>query len=70
MITTELKRGVTILPVQGGYTGDHKSMLMCAVRSSEVSKINKIIWRFDPNPFIIICEAGEIIGEGFNLKEK
>jgi uncharacterized membrane-anchored protein YitT (DUF2179 family) len=69
-ITTELKRGVTIMPVKGGYTGDHKSMLMCAVRSSEVSNINKIIWRFDPNPFIIICEAGEIIGEGFKLKEK
>lgn len=68
-ITTELKRGVTILPVQGGYTGHHKSMLICAVRSSEVAKLNKIIRRYDENPFIIVAEAGEIIGEGFKLTE-
>lgn len=68
-VTTEMKRGVTILPVQGGYTGHHKSMLICAVRSSEVSKLNKIIKQFDDNPFIIVSEAGEIIGEGFKLTE-
>jgi len=68
-VTTDLKRGVTILPVQGGYTGHHKSMLICAVRSSEVSKLNKIIKQFDDNPFIIVSEAGEIIGEGFKLTE-
>jgi uncharacterized membrane-anchored protein YitT (DUF2179 family) len=64
-----LKRGVTILPVQGGYTGHHKSMLICAVRSNEVSKLNKIIKQYDDNPFIIISEAGEIVGEGFKLTE-
>jgi len=68
-VTTELKRGVTILPVQGGYTGHHKSMLICAVRSSEVSKLNRIIRQYDDNPFIIISEAGEIVGEGFKLSE-
>ncbi len=68
-VTTELKRGVTILPVQGGYTGHHKSMLICAVRSNEVSKLNKIIRQYDENPFIILSEAGEIIGEGFKLTE-
>lgn len=68
-VTTEMKRGVTILPVQGGYTGHHKSMIICAVRSSEVSKLNRIIKQHDENPFIIISEAGEIVGEGFKLTE-
>lgn len=68
-VTTQMKRGVTIMPVQGGYTGHHKSMLVIAVRSSEVSKLNKIIRQYDENPFIIISEAGEIIGEGFKLTE-
>lgn len=68
-VTTQMKRGVTILPVQGGYTGQHKSMLICAVRSSEVSKLNRIIKHYDENPFIIISEAGEIVGEGFKLTE-
>lgn len=69
-ITTEIKRGVTILPVQGGYTGQDKNMLICAVRGNEVSKLNKLIWQYDPNPFIIVSEAGEILGEGFKLPDK
>ena len=68
-ITGQLKRGVTILPVQGGYTGHHKSMLICAVRSSEVSRLTKLIMEYDPSPFIIVTEAGEIIGEGFKLTD-
>lgn len=68
-ITSELKRGVTILPVQGGYTGESKSMLMCVVRPGEVSKLNKLIRSYDSNPFIIISEAGEVLGEGFKPPE-
>ncbi len=68
-ITKELKRGVTILPVQGGYTGNEKHMLVCAVRTGEVTKLRRLIREHDKNPFIIISEAGEIIGEGFKLGE-
>jgi len=39
------------------------------VRDNEVSKLNKVIWQIDPNPFIIISEAGEILGEGFKMPE-
>ena len=65
LITSEMGRGVTILPVQGGYTGKEKNMLICAVRNSEVSRLTKLIWSVDENPFIIVSEAGEILGEGF-----
>ncbi|MCR4925339.1 MAG: YitT family protein [Clostridiales bacterium] len=68
-VTERMHRGVTILPVKGGYTGEEKNMLLFAVRSSEVAKLNKIIRSIDPNPFTIITEAGEILGEGFKLKE-
>ena len=64
-ITTEMGRGVTILPVQGGYTGQEKNMLVCAVRNSEVSRLTKLIWSVDDKTFIIVSEAGEILGEGF-----
>ena len=68
-LTSQINRGVTVLPVQGGYTGQEKKMLICAVRDNEVSKLNKVIWQIDPNPFIIISEAGEILGEGFKMPE-
>ena len=69
-ITGQTPRGVSILPVKGGYTGKDKNMVICAVRSSEVSRINKIINSVDPNTFTIISEAGEILGEGFKSADE
>ena len=40
-------------------------MLMCTVRIHEVSTIYSIVDKYDPNAFIVVSEAGEIIGEGF-----
>lgn len=64
-VTKQMHRGVTILPVQGGYTGEDKNMIICAVRSSEVARLSRIIRSIDEAPFIIVSEAGEILGEGF-----
>lgn len=68
-VTKEMHRGVSILPVRGGYTGEEKNMLICAVRSSEVARLSRIIRRIDQNPFIVVAEAGEILGEGFKTGE-
>ena len=64
-ITSRMTRGVSILPVEGGYTGDQKNMLICVLRSSEVARVRKIIKDADPNTFMVITEAREIFGEGF-----
>ncbi len=64
-ITSETPRGVSILPVQGAYTGEQKHMLLSVVRPQEVTKIRKIVKRFDEKPFIIISDASEILGLGF-----
>ncbi len=65
-ITAQSPRGVTVIPVTGGYTGEEKQMLICVVRSHEVQKINKIINEIDPQTFMIVSEANEILGKGFN----
>ncbi len=64
-ITQETPRGVSILPVQGAYTGEKKHMLLSVVRPHEVAKMRKIVRRFDEHPFIIISDASEILGLGF-----
>ena len=64
-ITSETPRGVSILPVQGAYTGKAKHMLLSVVRPHEVAKMRKIVKRFDEKPFIIISDASEILGLGF-----
>lgn len=64
-VAEELSRGITVLDVQGGYTGLNHKMLMCSVRVYEVSTLYAIIEKYDNNAFIVVTEAGEIIGEGF-----
>ena len=64
-IMSEAGRGVSLIPVTGGYTGKDKKILLCAVRANEAKKINSIIKETDVKAFSVICDAGEIIGEGF-----
>jgi NAD+ diphosphatase len=47
------------------YPYEKKEMLMCAVRRQEVSLIHTLVKNADKNAFIIVCEAGEIMGRGF-----
>ncbi len=64
-IISQSPRGVSIVPVTGAYTGEEKNMLVCVLRSNEVSSVIKLIKSIDPNTFTIITEANEIIGKGF-----
>ncbi|NCC87213.1 MAG: YitT family protein [Clostridia bacterium] len=68
-ITSELHRGVSIVDAKGGYTGEQKYMLICAVRSNEVAKLTKIVKYYDEHPFILVSEVNEILGQGFKLDE-
>lgn len=65
-ILEKMSRGVSVLPVEGGYTGEKKSMLYCALRKTEFVKLKKIVKTYDPEAFVVIMEANEIIGQGFN----
>jgi uncharacterized membrane-anchored protein YitT (DUF2179 family) len=64
-ITSQTPRGVSILPVTGGYTGAQKHMLVCVVQNSEVHKMLKIIRAVDENTFTAISDASAIWGKGF-----
>lgn len=64
-IINDMNRGLTILKGKGYYTGAEREVIMCAVRRPEAAMLRTIIKKVDPNAFIIMCEAGEIIGEGF-----
>lgn len=68
-ITSELHRGVSIVEAKGGYTGEQKYMLICAVRSNEVAKLTKIVKHYDEHPFILVSEVIEILGQGFKLED-
>ena len=65
IIMNEHSRGVTLIKAQGGYTHKEKNILWCAVRASQVRNINRSVKETDPAAFTVICDAGQIIGEGF-----
>lgn len=64
-IMTIVRRGVTIIDVTGGFSKESKKMIMCTVRINEVSLVVKNVRKHDDKAFIVIAEAGEIIGNGF-----
>ena len=53
----------------GGYTGEHRYLLLCAVRPSEVALLQSIVRKTDPSAFMVISDVGEILGEGFKKNE-
>ncbi len=65
----KLHRGLTILPAKGGYTGEERSVLLCAMRPSEVSGLQRLIRNVDPEAFLVVSDAGAILGLGFKKNE-
>lgn len=66
-INHTVSRGVTKLSVVGGYSGESKTMLMCTVRVHEVASVNDVVKKHDQHAFVVVSDAGEIIGEGFKM---
>ncbi len=64
-IYSQLGRGVTYINSVGSYTGKSQNMLMCVVRGYEVSKLIKIAKLIDSKAFLVVSDAGEILGQGF-----
>lgn len=58
-------RGVTILRGEGGYTGAEKQVLLVAFKQKEIVDIKRQVHELDPNAFLIVCDARDVLGEGF-----
>jgi len=59
-------RGVTEMPIIGGYSKDQKTMLLCVVRNREYYQIIKVINKYDSEAFVFVNNSSEVLGEGFN----
>lgn len=68
IITKVLDRGVSVLPMRGGYSGDMRQMLFCAARANDVSRVTKAVRALDDDAFIVVTETATVLGEGFRRK--
>lgn len=67
----ELNRGVTALQGTGMFTGKGHSVLMIALTVTEVPHLKSLVSQTDPQAFVIVSPAREILGRGFlPLKKK
>ncbi|RJQ42959.1 MAG: YitT family protein [Anaerolineaceae bacterium] len=64
-VMEQLERGVTFLYGKGAYTGTDRTILYCVVSRPEVSLIKGIVSEIDPDAFVVIGQANEVLGEGF-----
>lgn len=61
----DLDRGMTVLSAQGGYTGDDRPVLMVVLGRSEVPLLRAIVSEVDPDAFLVLTDATEVLGHGF-----
>ncbi len=65
-ILNEIDRGVTRLSGYGGFTDDERPILMCVVDQTEFTKLKQLVKSIDPSAFVVVMNASEVLGEGFN----
>ncbi len=70
-LLVDLERGGTYLQGEGMFTGEEKKIIYTVVSRREVAILEEFISSIDPDAFITIMDAKEILGEGFqNLNAK
>ncbi len=70
-IIHDLNRGGTLLKGKGLYSNKEREVLLTVVNRRETVMLQDYINRIDPNAFVTVINANEILGEGFkSLKEK
>lgn len=64
-IGTQLDRGATFLEGQGAYSGQKTRVVLSAVKKQQISDLKQLVVDVDPDAFIIVQDAHQVLGDGF-----
>lgn len=64
-VGTQLHRGSTYLHGQGAYSGAETQVLLTAVKKQQISDLKDLVAQIDPDAFVIVQEAHQVLGDGF-----
>ena len=70
MITGQLERGATYLQGQGVYKGNDTKVVLTAVKKQQLPELKRLVSEIDPNAFVIVQEAHQVLGDGFSKYSK
>ena len=66
-----MNRGGTAIKGNGLYNHTEKTILFTVVNRRELAMLQDFIHKIDPNAFLTVINANEVLGQGFkSLKEK
>lgn len=65
-IGLRLDRGATFLHGEGSYSKESIKVVLAAVRRQQVAELKELVMEIDPNAFVIVQEAHQVLGDGFS----
>ena len=69
-IGLKLDRGATFLDGEGSYSHKSTKVVLAAVKKQQVAELKDLVTQIDPDAFIIVQEAHQVLGDGFSKHTK
>lgn len=69
-VCDELGHGVTYLQGEGYYTQNSTKVVLTAVKRQQLAELKQLVMRIDPDAFVIVQEAHQVLGDGFSRYSK
>ena len=65
-IGRKLDRGATFLHAEGSFTRRETMVVLAAIKKQQLAELKELVVEIDPNAFIILQEAHQVLGDGFS----
>ena len=69
-ISDKLERGATYLHGEGTYSREQTKVVLTAVKKQQLAELKALVVEIDPDAFIIVQEAHQVLGDGFSRYSK
>lgn len=70
VISDKLERGATFLHGEGTYSHQQTKVVLTAVKKQQLAELKALVVELDPDAFIIVQEAHQVLGDGFSRYSK
>ena len=70
VISDGLDRGATFLNGEGSYSHQEIKVVLTAVKKQQLAELKRLVVETDPDAFIIVQEAHQVLGDGFSRYSK
>lgn len=65
LIGEKLGRGATFLYAEGSYSHKTTKVVLTAVKRQQLTELKRLVTQIDPDAFVIVQEAHQVLGDGF-----